>query len=218
MVTFVPGNVANCRRSSASAFVVGIADRPDAVIGQGLRGVDACVLTAAVASRIVWRAHFGPRRRLRGRYPLRTDANSGARRPRDVGSTCVICRAFLAESGQSGLSENRGVPGSSPGLAIWGPESLMDRRFSICWYESPLLSTPISGSTWLGFRCSVSSRAFRTRDSNSGHHARKSWLFRYEDTAANWLGYGRCAWPERGCNPRAGRPSSPFCRLFLEAA
>src|SRR6478735_8011243 len=88
-------------------------------------------------------------------------------------------------------TENRGVPGSSPGLAILKPEIPLGCGMFCSVVQSPLeLPAPLAEIVVV-------------------------W---YEDTAANWLGYGRCAWPERGCNPRAGRPSSPFCRFFLEAA
>jgi hypothetical protein len=47
------------------------------------------------------------------------------------------------------------------------------------------------------------------------HHARKSWSFRFEDAAANWLGYRRCAWLMLDANRVQVRRHRLFVAFFL---
>jgi hypothetical protein len=75
------------------------------------------LVTPAPDHRVPRRHRLGPRRRGRGRNLLGTSAKSDVCDARVSDRDRSICRDFPAAVGQSSLSENRGVPGSSPGLA-----------------------------------------------------------------------------------------------------
>jgi hypothetical protein len=88
------------------------------VSGDGMRSADGLAQRGdrreGVGDKPAWATAQSPwpaswRNGRKERYPLI---------PPPVWAIRARCRAFAASVGQSGLSENRGVPGSSPGLAI----------------------------------------------------------------------------------------------------
>jgi hypothetical protein len=66
------------------------------------------------------RSLIGTSRRARSPKPAPNQPDPKARRTRSRAGNMAICRLFAALAGDPRLPENRGVPGSSPGLAIAG--------------------------------------------------------------------------------------------------
>ena len=114
-------------------------------------------------------------------------ANCGLLRRAAPPQEPCFSRDFASRNGPDRTTENRGVPGSSPGLAILKPEIPLGCGIFCSVVQSPLeLPAPRAEIVVVSVR---------------GYSRELAWLRAL-----------RVA--KRGCNPRAGRPSSPFVAFF----